>query len=889
MRCYLHAIDLLLSHSLTPEVARSWLDRVDLLAREHTTPVLAFELALLHARYAFAVLDDREAQTLLVRARDLLAGIAGEPERGLLWRKLGLQHATLAMVWEDWQAARQTLDEALEACPKTMPAERVDLLQSLLQLSTEIGDWSTADDAYLDAREILPALNNSVAAGLLSMHYGASLARRGDLEAAHTRFSEAIQLLDGHPDLYKLWQAHETMLFMLTRHGALWFDRMDEYDRRRIDLFHLTASQNQGLTYEEAAIKDLGDQSYRGAFRHLRLALMHYRRDGQWSGVERVYALMARLWAATSEPVEALVAAIRAADKRATDQHATALRNTGAREQLEEVVEILVVPHAIVSEQRFAVLALGILADVVPPDSLDRALQRLEAVLQDPEDTRQQAEMRRYAAEALRSFAPQFTAKLAGRIVRLALQQIDRTPTSEVVEELLKLIDACVLQSYVDPSLHSELVDTLLKMARNSDARPSVERVAVHLARAALPEIKQRIVSYLHSHPNTVDRLGQLAFLEQSVSTEQLTAEIDRVLRAIRPQPEFVTTNGVTSRSISISGVVPRTLTNFANYLTPTLGNRVVDGLIATCVNEDTELWVRSDALRALAALPASILRDRADDLADPLLTFAEGTLPLSSLIQWGIESQTNAFSNVHMNMGKLEDVRRNALAALGRLYGFVGAEHRQRVAAGLTRAGRDENSLVRQGVAMALEAVEHDQPLDRHVLMRLYTLLSDAMPDPRAWACHAAGHVIARKLAGVFADELFDELLNTIERAREVEVRVGGAVGLRQLVESHWPRASARVRITQALTPLINDVSSRVRTEAAIALRLLGVMPDPDSVRARTRAALATAGLLTELGPDLRRRANPFVVAERVQEAMDRAGNEPLSDLVLAERGPRE
>lgn len=47
--------------------------------------------------------------------------------------------------------------------------------------------------------------------------------------------------------------------------------------------------------------------------------------------------------------------------------------------------------------------------------------------------------------------------------------------------------------------------------------------------------------------------------------------------------------------------------------------------------------------------------------------------------------------------------------------------------------------------------------------------------------------------------------------------------------------------------------------------------------------------GLLTELGPDLLKLANPAVSLAEVQESLARAGGTPLSEIVLEQRGPKE
>ena len=61
-----------------------------------------------------------------------------------------------------------------------------------------------------------------------------------------------------------------------------------------------------------------------------------------------------------------------------------------------------------------------------------------------------------------------------------------------------------------------------------------------------------------------------------------------------------------------------------------------------------------------------------------------------------------------------------------------------------------------------------------------------------------------------------------------------------------------------------------------------------PASERERARQVLRAAGLLTELGPNLRRLADSTVRLEDVQAALARAGGKTLSEIVLEQRGPK-
>jgi hypothetical protein len=60
-------------------------------------------------------------------------------------------------------------------------------------------------------------------------------------------------------------------------------------------------------------------------------------------------------------------------------------------------------------------------------------------------------------------------------------------------------------------------------------------------------------------------------------------------------------------------------------------------------------------------------------------------------------------------------------------------------------------------------------------------------------------------------------------------------------------------------------------------------------SDRERARQALQAAGLLTELGPNLRKLADPTIRLEDVGAALAQAKGKTLSEIVLEQRGPKE
>lgn len=68
--------------------------------------------------------------------------------------------------------------------------------------------------------------------------------------------------------------------------------------------------------------------------------------------------------------------------------------------------------------------------------------------------------------------------------------------------------------------------------------------------------------------------------------------------------------------------------------------------------------------------------------------------------------------------------------------------------------------------------------------------------------------------------------------------------------------------------------------------------LPSPVSRSERARAidVLRNAGLLTELGPELKRLAQESTATlEEVSAALSRPGGRPLSEIILEQRGPKD
>lgn len=88
------------------------------------------------------------------------------------------------------------------------------------------------------------------------------------------------------------------------------------------------------------------------------------------------------------------------------------------------------------------------------------------------------------------------------------------------------------------------------------------------------------------------------------------------------------------------------------------------------------------------------------------------------------------------------------------------------------------------------------------------------------------------------------------------------------------------------------HDGKSIEATAEALLTEKLITTPTPSKLTERelVREALRAAGLLTELGPEMKKRAQQATMTlEEVQAALARSEGPPLSEIILEMRGPKE
>jgi hypothetical protein len=104
----------------------------------------------------------------------------------------------------------------------------------------------------------------------------------------------------------------------------------------------------------------------------------------------------------------------------------------------------------------------------------------------------------------------------------------------------------------------------------------------------------------------------------------------------------------------------------------------------------------------------------------------------------------------------------------------------------------------------------------------------------------------------------------------------------------------SLTLELAPAVYQRLNEEADRLGKPAQVVAqellteRLATLTVAPDDEQERVHRVLQEAGLLTELGPELRKLADPTIPLEEVRAALDRVEGKSLSEIVLEQRGPK-
>jgi tetratricopeptide (TPR) repeat protein len=811
---YLQSAEFWLESTFSVQPAFDALEKAQELIAQLDAPELQARILFALSRATFANLDGAKTMEHLEQASEIaITRLPPSEQRSLLLCDLAVWHSSQAIVLGEWDDAWSVLAGAMNAVPDAPLHKRIHISQLMLRISTQHSKWQLADWVYEEGQKLLDTPDVQRERGIVMGDYAASLARRGDLHEALELYRAAIEELENVDDPYVLNLAYQNMFHMLNQNGMFFISGVD--DRRRIDLFNSTQIENKGFSHQRRAAENIGSQRYHEALQNIRLALLYYWYDGNWSGIQEVYHLLVKLHIETGDLVNAFRASLYTGDMKVVEHHSEKLlRTINDKQVFYNIVQSLTTLNAAASEQKVSAKALAILADVVPPDLLGAVVGYLCALLQIPEDNDVRVKVREHAAEALGKVVVQIERGQVNEVIRLVLKQLERNQQWTVATELLNVLSTCFIKRWdsIEAELYTQVYERVSTLEGNGPLPDKVRAVLVNLAHHADDDMRTRVVDYVSHTTSEIERIRTLAFLEEPVPEDLIADVVQRILQSANVNP-IRAEDGSEVIQFDIGAHRLLSLKLFAHLLPLDLQNNIIDSLLEAIINDHNYVFLRIEAIQTLGELPDEILIARAEEIIEYLLWGAKGDLPRSPALHW-IEQLRNPFRNFRIDMGSITEVQAGSLQTLGRLYQHVSAEKQAEIAAMFFSASRDKENTVRQGVGMALRAIESDEPLPTRLLLSLVGLMHDVDHIARGWACAACGHLIAKGSAGVLASELLEYLIDSAN-AQETEVRVGAAIGLATIMNSEQINEEQRERISRALDVLSDDVSFRVRREA--------------------------------------------------------------------------
>jgi hypothetical protein len=198
--------------------------------------------------------------------------------------------------------------------------------------------------------------------------------------------------------------------------------------------------------------------------------------------------------------------------------------------------------------------------------------------------------------------------------------------------------------------------------------------------------------------------------------------------------------------------------------------------------------------------LPESVIGGKANKIGHFLLEVADGKYT---------DKGTNDFLSW---FGDEEEVRRNSLYTLGRLYSLVDDSLRERIHDKVVALSCDASSMIRMGTAMALRSLEGPYEFSTELVFTLIELLQDEDTKVRRWAAAAAGHRIADgKISKRASEFVIRRLLAAAVEESNPHARAGVAYGLRILQESGCLDEPLKARVQQTRRRFLHDVNYQV------------------------------------------------------------------------------
>lgn len=752
---------------------------------------LRAQVFLLQAQYSMVRGTKRSTEKMWEQVESLLSRI--RPDRQIeVSTELVIQKAMVARFEEEWDAVKKLLEDAnsRDWPPKSMP-KRLELLWCLLFFYAESGEWKEVDRIYAVAQELLSEQGESQKARWL-MHYAASLARRGNANGAYETYLVALGFFNSNK-ANPLQKHHffQDMLYSLTQHaGHEVFSSAMKHDLERLDLALNVLHEDVGHLHLERARRDYFDGNADLAFSHAQYALMYAWRKGDWSGLSEAKKALASLYHVEQDYVSAIFTAIGVAPSKVIEKYSLHLNDLNDPDEIRQIIDNLLQIWPTRADLEDALVTLTQCTDIVPFSRLEQVIQYTLNTLKEYIGVESATATCRPAIRVLRLLAPRFTSAQTQVMIRFSIEVLNTPLRWFIKSEFIQLLGICFDNG---SNIQSDLYDQAMKSAldcydMNDSLQTEVELTLLYIAIKAPYEERKRISAFFRER----SEWDYLAILKEPIPEEALEQHIKNILYALTPHRQ--------EGSIGYSGRRARSINNFNEYITPSIGNFLVEGLLNAIRNQEGVLTQKSDAILTLRWLPESILKEHANKIGPFLLEVANGK---------NVDTEVKDFLNWFDDE---ENVRRNSLYTLGRLYTLVNDSLKKQIHDSILTLSRSSSATIRMGAAMALRTIEGPYRFSPELTFTLIELLQDEDPKVRHWAASASGHRIADKKVPEKASKfIIRRLLTAATEEVNAHARAGIAYGLRILEESGDLEKPLKDKVQQARDSLLNDVNYQV------------------------------------------------------------------------------
>ncbi len=806
---YIFAVTTCLKSSLNPVHIHRALEEARKLLPQVSDLSLKVRFLLADAWVKFHEFDDKKSGELFDECKVLVSQEVDERKRAVLMDEWVLSNVVFKLVMEQWDSAVEILDLAYKSYSEVMINERVKALLQLIQICTIKGIWTDADEFFVQALRYIDQIDDPTLKSKIYMYYGASQAQRGEVDCAHGLYSKGIQVLEGQGDSYSLSIIYQDMGYSLSKNGGWIYDGFEHNEMRRLDLFFRTQADNVGYLLQNKAQTALLEHKLREGLMNARAALVYYWDKGMWLGVDDIYKLSAKIFIESKNHVLALEHTIRSGDLEQAKKICELLILETNLEQMKEIIGVIKSSWPTYYQKQVLVNILRELSDVIPEADKDDMFDLLLSFASaEPNNNRMAIEVQRCSFDALNNMVEPLSEKQLEECIALCLRQLNEPLFWTVRENLITLIERCFLRNDIrlTQDQYAASVIALLNIKGDNRIKNVAFRATVNIAHDAPDIIREKVM---------VGRA--LCFLDRvwlgiQPEKSEVQAEIKRVLEQINVVPKETIMDGKKQMQFHMGGITPAMLKNYVHILDQELFEEALNGLITVIKNPYNQMGARSSAIDTLLTFPVDLLRANKKKILDVLILGSEGRLPTSTMVDMELESLSNPFSNFRINGGTIDQTKRVSLLALGQMYSLASKKWKQKIEQILVAASRSGSSIVRHGVALALDKIEENE-IPQQLMMVLLVLLHDHDQLTCARTCGAAGRLLEHGFVNTFVEEIIERLIYLGQHSKSVEIRTGVAIGLSIICKNKKILGKHNEQVHQTLVALSKDISFRVRS----------------------------------------------------------------------------